>query len=100
MKKTAFVLALLLTALPSYAQHAQSGFTGFSLITPAEVSVGPDNNFLVDRVTPDQRLLVLSLPASVLPGAPSLRPSRLSDNVMLLKAPTLAFLGDSQKREL
>jgi hypothetical protein len=100
MKKTAFILSLLFTAMPVAAQHGQMGYTGFSWITPAQLSVGNDSNFLVDRTPADQKLFVLSLPASVLPGAPDLRPKRQNDTVLLLKAPTLAFLADTSKREL
>src|ERR1041385_6839387 len=99
MKKLVIVL-LFLTASPAFAQHGRNGYTGFSLITPLEISGGEDTNFLVNRVTPDEKLLVLSLPGTVIPAAPDLRPSRLSDNVLLLKAPTLAYLDDTERQEL
>jgi hypothetical protein len=100
MKKTAFITLLFLCATSAFAQHGQNGYTGFSLISPAQISVGTDSNFLVDRTTPDQKLLVLSMPASILPGAPDIRPLKLDDRVFLLKAPTIGFLSDSRKREL
>src|SRR4051812_46109013 len=100
MNKTALILILTMAAVPLLAQHGQNGFTGFSLTSPAQFSVGTDSNFLVDRTTPDQKLLVLSLPAGVLPAAPDIRPLKLNDKVYLLKAPTMAFLSDTKKREL
>ncbi len=100
MKKTVVLLSILAFALPLHAQHAQSGYGNFTWASPAEISVGSDSNFLVDRVTPDQKLLVNSLPASVLLAAPDLRPSRLSDRVYLIKAPTLAYLADTRRNHL
>jgi hypothetical protein len=99
MKKTALALFLFLGALPLFAQHGQNGYTGFSLTSPAQISVGSDKNFLVDRTPADQKLFYMSLPASLLPAAPDLRPLKLDDTVYLVKAPTLAFLSDTQKRE-
>src|ERR1051325_1760921 len=100
MKKTAFILIVMtLAAVPLLAQHGQTGYTGFALTSPAQVSVGTDSNFLVDRTSPDQKLLILSMPAGVLPGAPDIRPLKLDDKVLLVKAPTLSFLSDSKKRE-
>jgi len=100
MKKTALLLLSLVFAVaPLSAQHARNGYSGFSFVTPAQIAFGTDNNFLVDRTPEDEKLLFLSLPASVLSGAPNIRPLKLDDKVLLLTAPTLAFLGDSYKRE-
>jgi len=99
-KKTAVLLFFFAAAAPLFAQQGKTGYAGFYWIAPAEISVGTDSNFLVDRTPPNEKLLVLSLPAGVLPAAPDLRPLRLSDQVFLIKPPMLAFVADSPKREL
>src|SRR5262245_40483508 len=99
MKKTA-IFAVFLACSPAFAQQGRNGYSGFALVTPGEVSFGSDNNFLVNRVKPDEKLLVLSLPGTVLPAAPDLRPSRLNDKVFLITAPTLAYLNDTSRHEL
>jgi hypothetical protein len=98
MKNTVRILIFLISATPLFAQQGKTGYSGFSFVSPAEVSTGVDHNFLVDRTPADQKLLVLSLPASVLLAAPDLRPLRLDDTVYLLKAPTLAYVSDGARR--
>src|SRR5262245_14114279 len=95
MKNCVLLLSIFLAAVPAFAQHGQS--TGFMFISPAEASIGRDNNFLVDRTPPDQKLLVLSLPAGVQPAAPSTTPDQLDDTVLYLKAPTVALLRDARR---
>src|SRR5689334_21405290 len=97
MKKFVLLLSLCFVAVPAFAQHGQS--TGLMFISPAEASIGRDNNFLVDRTPTDQKLLILSLPASVQPGAPSTRPEKLDDSVLYLKAPTVALLRDARRTD-
>src|SRR5262245_54029988 len=100
MKKIVFLFLIsffLIDSVPAHAQHGQS--TGFQFISPAEASIGRDNNFLVDRTPADQKLLILSLPASVLPAAPNIRPQPLDDTVLLLKMPTIALLRDARKQD-
>ena len=97
MKNCVLLLSIFLAAVPAFAQHGQS--TGFMFISPAEASIGRDNNFLVDRTPPDQKLLILSLPASVQPAAPSTRPDKLDDTVLYLKAPTVALLRDGRRTD-
>jgi len=99
MKKLSAILILLISVSPVFAQQGKTGYTGFSFITPAEISVGKDNNFLVDRTPADEKLLILSLPATVLVAAPDIRPLGLDDTVYQLKPPTIAFQSDSQRRE-
>src|SRR5215467_3833383 len=99
MKTFAGLFLLLAIAVPGFAQHGSNGYSGFSFIGPAEISVGRDDNFLVDRATLDQQLLTLSLPASVLPAAPNIWPVPLSDTVYLLKPPMIGFISDSKRRE-
>src|SRR5262245_17164039 len=94
MKNLVLLLSMLFAAVPAFAQHGQS--TGLMFISPAEASIGRDNNFLVDRTAPDQKLLIMSLPASVQPGAPSTQPDKLDDTVLYLKAPTVALLRDGR----
>jgi hypothetical protein len=95
MKNLVLLFSLFFAAVPAFAQHGQS--TGFMFISPAEASIGRDNNFLVDRTPPDQKLLILSLPASVQPAAPSTKPDKLDDTVLYLKAPTVALLRDARR---
>jgi hypothetical protein len=97
MKNCVLLLSICLAAAPAFAQHGQS--TGFMFISPAEASIGRDNNFLVDRTPADQKLLILSLPASVQPAAPSTKPEQLDDTVLYLKAPTVALLRDARRTD-
>lgn len=102
MKLFTISLLVIAIAVPLSAQHGQSGFSlnGVTLSTPAEVSVGRDDNFLVQRATVSEQLLISSLGAGVLPGAPNIRPTPLSDTVYILKPPTIAYMADSKRREL
>jgi hypothetical protein len=97
MKKLLLVLFLLSISTPLLAQQGASG--GLTFITPLQLSVGQDNNFLVDRTDPAERLFVLSLPPSVQSLAPDILPKKLSDNIMMLTLPRLAYQNDSQRHE-
>jgi hypothetical protein len=99
MKKVALILCLSLFAERLYAQQARSGYTGFALTSPLEISGGQDSNFLVDRTTNNDRVFFLSLPPSVQRDTPLNEPKTFSDQVFLLNAPTLSFLSDSPRRE-
>src|SRR6266850_2436487 len=72
MKKLVLVLCLFSFSLPLCAQQGTVGISGFSFVAPLKVGVGTDNNFLVDRTLPAERLFDLSLPPSVQPLAPEL----------------------------
>jgi hypothetical protein len=101
MKKLLFALFLILPATSLFAQQGAVGISdGFSFVAPLKVGVGPDNHFLVDRTPLTDRLFVLSLPPSVQPFAPDLRPKRLNDEVMTLALPKIAFQNYSRRHEL
>jgi hypothetical protein len=101
MKKLLFALFLVLPATSLFAQQGAVGISdGFSFVAPLKVGVGPDNHFLVDRTPLTDRLFVLSLPPSVQPFAPDLRPKRLNDEVMTLTLPKIAFQNYSRRHEL
>src|SRR5262245_11925939 len=101
IKRTTCLLILCVLALEIriHAQQARTGYTGFALTSPLEVSVGQDNNFLIDRLTNNERLFNLSLPPSVQRETALARPKKFSDQVVLLDAPTVSFLSDSPRRE-
>jgi hypothetical protein len=98
MKKLLLIACLLLPA-SAFPQQAQTGLNGFSFIAPLQVAGGGDNGFLVDRTNPNERLLVLSLPPSLQPAAPNIKPLRLSDNVMTFTIPKMAYQNDSKRHE-
>jgi hypothetical protein len=100
MNKLAALFLLLAITVPASAQMGRAGYTGFSFIAPAEISVGRDDNFLVDRTPVDEKLLVLSLGAGVLPDATGIFPTPVSDTVLLLRPPMAAFLASSKRKEL
>src|SRR6267378_3187378 len=100
MKKRVLVLCLLSFSVPLFAQQGTVGIAGFSFVAPLKVGVGTDNNFLVDRTLPTERLFDLSLPPSVQPLAPGTFPKRLDDNVMTLTLPKIAFQNYSRRHEL
>src|SRR5712691_7259382 len=100
MKKLALVLYLLLPPASLLAQQGSVGVPGFSLVAPLKVGVGTDNNFLVDRTPPTERVFVLSLPPSIQPFAPDIKPKRLDDQVMTLTLPKLAFQNYGRRHEL
>jgi hypothetical protein len=64
-----------------------------------QISVGKDSNFLVDRTDPNQKLLVLSLPASIQPAAPDIRPKLLDDRFFLLTLPKVAYQNESRRHD-
>jgi hypothetical protein len=86
--------------VPVYAQQGTSGIEGFSFIAPFRISAGNDNGFLVDRTKPEERLFILSLPPSVQPGAPDVRPKTLTDQFLLFTLPKIAYQNDSRRHEL
>jgi len=98
MKKLLLLVCLLCPAA-AFAQQAQTGVNGFSFIAPLQIQSGVDHNFLVDRTNPNERLLVLSLPPSVQPSAPNIKPLQLTDNVLTLTAPKMAYENDSKRHE-
>src|SRR5687768_15166634 len=98
MRKFVVILFLLSVTTPLLAQQGATG--GISFITPLQLSVGRDSNFLVDRTDPVERLFVLSLSPSVQPQAADIAPRKLSDNIMLLTLPRLAYQNDSRRHEL
>jgi hypothetical protein len=100
MKKLVLVLCLLIPSASLFAQQGSVGVPGFSFVAPLKVAVGTDNNFLVDRTPPVERVFVLSLPPSIQPLAPDIRPKRLSDQVMTLTLPKLAFQNYGRRHEL
>src|SRR5215475_11824354 len=93
------LLVCLLGPAAAFAQQAQTGVNVFSFIAPLQIESGADHNFLVDRTNPNERLLVLSLPASVQTAAPNIKPLQLSDTVLTLTAPKMAFQNDSKRHE-
>ena len=100
MKKLVLVLCLLLPCDGLLAQQATIGLTGFSFVAPLKVAVGRDNGFLVDRTIPAERLFILSLPPSVQLFEPNNKPQRLSDEVMSLTLPKVAYQNYSHRHEL
>jgi len=100
MKTPVLVLFLLLLPGFLYAQQGATGIEGVSLVAPLKVSGGSDNNFLVDRTQPAERLFLLSLPPSVQLLAPAAIPQRVKDDVMVLTVPKLAFQNYGPRHEL
>ena len=100
MKKLVLVLCLFSFALPLFAQQGTVGISGFSFVAPLKVGVGTDNNFLVDRTPPAERLFDLSLPPSIQRVAPGTFPKRLGDDVMAVTLPKIAFQNYSRRHEL
>jgi hypothetical protein len=98
MKKLGFILCILLTATGAFGQAA--GYNGITLTTPLEVNVGTDRNFLIDRLTPEQRLFYLSFNPSVQRETPLSQHKEHDDQVMLINGPTMSFISDSRRREL
>jgi hypothetical protein len=100
MKKLVLVLCLLVPSASLLAQQGSVGVPGFSFVAPFKVAVGTDNNFLVDRTPPVERVFVLSLPPSIQPLAPDIKPKQLSDEVMTLTLPKFAFQNYGRRHEL
>src|SRR5678815_693946 len=99
MKKLLSVFSLIALASPLFGQQAVFRPGGFSFITPLQISITQDNNFLIDRTDPSQRLFLLSLPPSVLLGRET-GPVTASDQVLTVAAPTLAYEKGSRRYEL
>jgi len=100
MKRLLLTLSLLLCAVQAYAQQARSGYTGFALTSPLEVSGGQDSNFLIDRTSTLEKLFFLSLSPTVQQQTPLAQPKAFDDQVLLVNAPTLSYLADTQRLEL
>src|SRR5215831_4642146 len=98
MKKLMLVVCLVVPAL-AFAQQAQTGLNGVSFIAPLQISAGTDNNFLVDRTSPNQKLLVLSISPSLQTAAPSILPKQLDDQVFTVVLPKIAYQNDSRRHE-
>jgi hypothetical protein len=99
MKKLLLVSLLIVIASPLFGQQAVYRPGGFSFITPLQISLTQDNNFLIDRTDPQQRAFLLSLPPSVLLGSET-GPIKASDQVLTLGMPTLAYQKGSRRYEL
>jgi hypothetical protein len=99
MKKLLLAVCLFSLSVPLLAQQGQTGVNGFSFIAPMQISAGTDNNFLVDRTNPNERLFVLSLSPSIQPGAPDIRPKQLDDQLLMLTMPKIAYQNDSKRHE-
>lgn len=100
MKKLISVLCLISLATPVFGQQGRYRLGRFSLITPLQIAGTQDSNFLIERGDPLQRLFMLSLPPSVLLGAPQAGPQRVSDQTLMLTMPTLAFQNGSRRHEI
>lgn len=99
MKKVSSLLFLIALASPLFGQQAVFRPGGFSFITPFQASISQDNNFLIDRTDPKQKLFFLSLPPSVLFGSP-VAPTTASDQVLTLTMPTLTYEKGGRRYEL
>jgi len=99
MKKLLLVVLLFSMSIPSVAQQGTVGLNGLKFVAPLQFAIGTDNNFLVDRTDPNQKLLVLSLSPSVQPGAPDIRPKILDDKFLMLTLPRIAYQNDSRRHE-
>jgi len=91
-----FVCALPLSLL---AQQGATGIEGLQFAGPARIAVGSDNNFLVDRTDPNEKLFILSLPPSVQPGAPNILPEKLDDKIFTFTLPKIAYRNNSRRHE-
>ena len=102
MKKFVLVLCILGPSDYLLGQQATVGIaiSGFSFVAPLKVAVGRDNGFLVDRTTAAEHLFILSLPPSVQLFEPNNKPQRLSDEVMSLTLPKVAYQNYSHRHEL
>jgi hypothetical protein len=101
MKKLVLVLCLFVPSDYLLAQQATVGIgiSGFSFVAPLKVGVGRDNGFLVDRTPQPERLFILSLPPSVQLFEPNNKPQRLSDEVISLTLPKVAYQNYSHRHE-
>lgn len=100
MKKLVLVVCLLLPTDYLLAQQATVGISGFSVVAPLKVGVGRDNGFLVNRTPASEQLFILSLPPSVQLFEPNNKPDRLSDDVMSIVFPKVAYQNYSRRHEL
>src|SRR5262245_55069975 len=100
MRKLLLIVCLCSVPPSLWAQQAQTGIDGLQFASPLRIAGGSDNNFLVDRTNPDEKLLILSLPPSVQPNAPSLRPLVLDDKIFVFTMPKIAYQNNSRRHEL
>src|SRR5262245_43610306 len=98
MKNLLLIVCLFSLPLSLVAQQARTADIEF--VSPIILGVGTDNNFLVDRTDPNERLLVLSLPPSVQPGAPNIKPEALDDKFISLTLPKIAYANYSRRHSL
>ena len=95
------LLVVFLGSVPSlWAQQAQTGIDGLQFGSPLRIAGGSDNNFLVDRTDPNEKLLILSLPPSVQTSAPDIRPLILDDKIIVLTMPKIAYQNNSRRHEI
>jgi hypothetical protein len=99
MKKLLLIPLLIVLASPLFGQQAVYRPGGFSFITPLQISLTQDNNFLIDRTDPQQRAFLLSLPPSVLLGSET-GPIKASDQILTLGMPTFVYQKGSRRYEL
>src|SRR5687767_14705515 len=100
MKKLICILCLLGVASPLFGQQGTYQLDRFALVTPLQISVTQDNNFLLEDPDPLNRLFLLSLPPSVQAGLPESGPKRVSDQILTLTMPTVAFYSGTRRHEL
>src|SRR5262245_17565800 len=99
MKKLLLVLSVFSIPGMLLAQQGEPGLNALSFVSPLQISAGVDNGFLVDRVDPNTKLLVLSLPASVQPAAPNIKPSILDDKVGMITLPKVQYQNDGRRHQ-
>jgi len=99
MKRLLLVVFLFWMSAPLLAQQAENLLNGVQFVAPLRITTGTDNNFLVDRTNPNEKLLVLSLPPSVQPGAPNIKPQLLDDKFFILTIPKLGFRDETRRHD-
>src|ERR1043165_9466160 len=99
MKRLLVVVFLFGMSVPLLAQQAEKLLNGVQFVAPLRLATGTDNNFLVDRTNPNEKLFVLSLPPSIQPGAPNIKPELLDDRFYLLTIPKIGFKDESRRHE-
>jgi hypothetical protein len=99
MKRLLLVVFLITSTVPLFAQQGENLLNGFQFVAPLRLTTGTDNNFLVDRTDPNEKLLVLSLSPSVQPGAPSIKPVLLDDKFFMLTLPKIGYKDESRRHE-
>jgi hypothetical protein len=100
MKTLIKLMCFICITTPLFGQQARYSLGRFSLLTPLQIAVTQDNNFLVEKGDPLQRLFFLSLSPSTQLGLPQNGPQQTSDQVLTLTMPTLAFQKGARKYEV